>query len=654
MSGMRAFLRNIRSLFTDDWTARENANQSRVEKLTAQLKTLEAEKAEKAEIETHLRELVERLDSRADAYEAAVDTRLTGRFTAIDSRLDEYQVAVDERIEGRAASFEKRLDEYQTALDARTDARLETAEKALDDRLASHTKNTEERSDALQVDLDARLDRFENALTQRLETFESASTDRATEYEAALDSRIEERLAQTDQMLETHVKKVDVRFDDRLREAMTGIDLRFDERSRATDSRLDERLVRMERNIDARFNALEDRSDGRMETHERTVDGRLHQRSQDIVDRTDLMLQIFEQRLDKFRRGLHSLEVRKELSQKTPAASGPEMPEGSVVDPMTNGSGELSQTEAASQLVSFRKLAEIGAQSLKRVAEDATPLYHQILAWKKVAHEGLGDFAPHEREIADYMLSFQSDPREIAYVSHHMRRFLSTLERIPPAESPSDRVLELGSLGHMAPAIVKYRGYREICCADMWDGAKKTRRETMRQNNGTDSLTFELRNFNVEVDAFPYADGHFRGVICCELIEHLQRDPLHMLWESNRVLRDGGFLLLTTPNIASTRAIEGVLAGCTPYHFSQFNLREAADQHNREYAPYEVGVVLAAAGFSVIDLETEDVWLRSNPAIIELLRDIKISADLRGDNIFALARKVSAPLERYPKELYID
>jgi hypothetical protein len=127
-----------------------------------------------------------------------------------------------------------------------------------------------------------------------------------------------------------------------------------------------------------------------------------------------------------------------------------------------------------------------------------------------------------------------------------------------------------------------------------------------------------------------------------------------MLWECNRVLIQDGFLLLTTPNIASARAIEGLLVGCTPYLLSQYNLSEVADQHNREYAPYEVGLALAAAGFSVIELDTEDVWLRSNPAVMELLRQIQISTDLRGDNIFALARKTSAPIERYPKELYID
>ncbi|HMY71766.1 MAG TPA: hypothetical protein PLQ88_08010, partial [Blastocatellia bacterium] len=90
------------------------------------------------------------------------------------------------------------------------------------------------------------------------------------------------------------------------------------------------------------------------------------------------------------------------------------------------------------------------------------------------------------------------------------------------------------------------------------------------------------------------------------------------------------------------------------YLLSQYNVHQTVDQHNREYAPYEIGVALAAAGFTVVELETEDVWSRSNPAILDLLRQVHITTELRGDNIFALARKSGAPIERYPKELYID
>jgi hypothetical protein len=48
------------------------------------------------------------------------------------------------------------------------------------------------------------------------------------------------------------------------------------------------------------------------------------------------------------------------------------------------------------------------------------------------------------------------------------------------------------------------------------------------------------------------------------------------------------------------------------------------------------------------------VWFRLNPAIIELLKEVQLSTENRGDNIFALARNTRAPIERYPKELYVD
>jgi SAM-dependent methyltransferase len=315
----------------------------------------------------------------------------------------------------------------------------------------------------------------------------------------------------------------------------------------------------------------------------------------------------------------------------------------------------LAAREPVQQVQSFRKLAQssglIGKTKLPTT--DAT-LYQKILDWKKVSTDKLNDFTPDEQEIVDYILSFIHDPAERRYTQQHLRRFVSTLQRIPPPQRSTDRLLELGSLLHLAPAIKKFTGYQEVCGADFWEGAELSSQETLKQISGSETLTIELRNFNVETDPFPYPDGHFRVVLCCELLEHLQRDPLHMLWECNRVLMDEGFLLLTTPNIASARSLEGVLIGCAPYLLSQYNLTSPADQHNREYAPYEVGLALAAAGFTVVELETEDVWLRSNPAILKLLAEVNLPTDMRGDNIFALARKTSAPVERYPKEFYIE
>jgi len=524
-------------------------------------------------------------------------------------------------------SLNQRADNYERAVDAR-----------IDDRFGQINVQVDERFDGLQRQSDERAGNYESSLDKRIE-----------ERLAAVEIRIDERLAGSDDKIEQRLSDSEKRIDERLTDSEKRVDERFEERSRATDNRLDDRLAKLERQIDERFGLLDNRTDERMERHERKVDAMIRQFSNDIVERNDVMLQIFEQRLDKQRRELKQL---RETGQTKSIAAQSEI--------TTDEENLQESDDSHGHLMSFRKLANLEShvQSKIKSGEGNLPLYHQILEWKKIAHEGMEKFSADEKEVADYILSFIDDPKELHYVSQHMRRFVSTLERIPPARRSNEKLLELGSLSHIAPAIKKYCGYGEVHCADFWESEEKLLRETVTQkaatNGKVESHSFELSNFNVERDPFPYPDNHFHVVLCCELIEHLQSDPMHMLWECNRVLELEGWLLLTTPNIASCRAIEGLLVGCAPYLLAQYNVRETVDQHNREYAPYEIGVALAAAGFTVVELETEDVWSRSNPAILDLLKQVHISTELRGDNIFALARKTGAPVERYPKELYID
>jgi len=51
----------------------------------------------------------------------------------------------------------------------------------------------------------------------------------------------------------------------------------------------------------------------------------------------------------------------------------------------------------------------------------------------------------------------------------------------------------------------------------------------------------------------PWADAHFDAVFSLEGFEHLE-NGFHLLREFNRVLKPGGALLLTTPNIVSLRS----------------------------------------------------------------------------------------------------
>ena len=483
-------------------------------------------------------------------------------------------------------------------------------------------RRSDQRFEAIEIGNDKRFEVIEERVNGRWAEIEHGIDQRAGNYELAVDQRIDERLARVESQISQS----------------------FAEHSRAVDVRLDDRQVGMDHRIDQRFNNLETRTDVRLEAHELRTDRTLEQNRNDMIERTDLLLQVFDLRIDQQRREIASrLNQTGRLDQSGKLAQSPQNTESEA-----GGNGELEPVR------SFRRLAAeyVPAPGSPRGGPDAS-LYQQIIDWKSSADEGLDRYTSDEEEIVEYLLSFIADPEAQSYVRQHMRRYLGTLHRIPPARRSGDRLLELGSLTPLAPAIRKFCGYQNIVGNNWWPGDDKVTEKLFEQTGGGERLAIPLHNFNVEIDPFPFPDGSFRVILCGELLEHLQRDPLHMLWECNRVLERDGYLILTTPNVAGCRSIEGVLTGCSPYLFSQYNLESSFDQHHREYAPHEVGIALAAAGFEVLKLETEDVWRRSNPAIMRLLGELGLSTELRGDNIFALARKAGPPVERYPQDLYI-
>jgi SAM-dependent methyltransferase len=165
--------------------------------------------------------------------------------------------------------------------------------------------------------------------------------------------------------------------------------------------------------------------------------------------------------------------------------------------------------------------------------------------------------------------------------------------------------------------------------------------------------------FDAERDPFPYPDGYFSTVLCCELIEHLPNDPMHMMMGINRILKTGGHLVLTTPNITSLRAVAGILQGFHPMLFPAYiRPRESGEveaRHAREYSPNEIKALLAVSGFEVTLLETGPFREAPTPELswVEHLLDRYIlPREHRGDGIYAVGRKTGPAKERYPGWLY--
>jgi SAM-dependent methyltransferase len=233
---------------------------------------------------------------------------------------------------------------------------------------------------------------------------------------------------------------------------------------------------------------------------------------------------------------------------------------------------------------------------------------------------------------------------------------VKTLEITPPG-GPQDRILEMGAYLQITPALRSKLGYG--CVRGCYYGpAGAIDHRTVTSAEG-ETFTCELDLFNAEKDPFPYPDGHFATVLCGELIEHLTEDPMHLMSEIHRILKPGGHLVLTTPNISSLRGIAAILVGYHPGVFSAY-IRPRAEgeveaRHNREYAPQEIRQLMENSGFTITLLETGPFRQTPRPEegwVLNVLERFELPKELRGDDIYVVGRKTGAVRQRYPDWLY--
>lgn len=151
--------------------------------------------------------------------------------------------------------------------------------------------------------------------------------------------------------------------------------------------------------------------------------------------------------------------------------------------------------------------------------------------------------------------------------------------------------------------------------------------------------------------AWPYDDAAFDYVTAVEVIEHLE-NPMHMIREAKRVLRRGGKLVLTTPNIMNIFSrVKFLLVGS----FFCFGSVERKSGHINPLTYWEIKEGLEREGFKVLNVnvnryfglggeETKGLVFKraASRAIYLLLRLLIRPSDrnlLAGDNLIFVAKK---------------
>lgn len=188
------------------------------------------------------------------------------------------------------------------------------------------------------------------------------------------------------------------------------------------------------------------------------------------------------------------------------------------------------------------------------------------------------------------------DRRYTSYFSGHKARYRSDLQVIDSYYTGGE-ILEIGSLPCHLTYCLKQLGY-PVIGLDLYP----ERGASFIENHGLEVLKCDIENERIPLD-----DGRFDLILFNEVFEHLRIDPIFALLEVRRVMKRGGTLILTTPNLYSLENLVSFSLGkgLAINAYKEFVKLHTVGHmgHIREYSRREIKEFLANTGFQVIDVK---------------------------------------------------
>ena len=262
------------------------------------------------------------------------------------------------------------------------------------------------------------------------------------------------------------------------------------------------------------------------------------------------------------------------------------------------------------------------------------------------------DWLRDKKAVRDYLLAFNlfpTAPEEgIRYINRDLNRWIITFDMFPPPPPGGGKLLELGSSPFLMTLLINK------CFDYQLHGVNFTNDNTQPRGRYvftavSESLgeryEFPYDYFNLEVERFPYPDHEFDMVLLCEVIEHLTLDPAFVLAEAHRVLKPGGHLIVTTPNLLRWQNLWAIVMGNNIS--DQYSGYGASGRHNREYTPAHMLLLMKACGYKDVRLHILDQYEHKR-----LTKFVKRFRQHWRDNLFAIGTAEGRPRYSYPDWLY--
>jgi SAM-dependent methyltransferase len=186
---------------------------------------------------------------------------------------------------------------------------------------------------------------------------------------------------------------------------------------------------------------------------------------------------------------------------------------------------------------------------------------------------------------------WQQWPHALHYLERGRYRLLHIIDAIPPAPEGL-RLLDIGTtpFTFYLHNVFPHHQLASVDLTPLW--------APYCQAQG---ITFHPCDL-VE-DELPHASEIFDVVIFTEVLEHLDAPPTAMLRKMHRVLKPGGRMIFSVPNLASLQNRVRLLFGHSPLAiWQESSLGVHGQGHLREYTRAEVEQLLTSSGFHITQL----------------------------------------------------
>jgi SAM-dependent methyltransferase len=195
----------------------------------------------------------------------------------------------------------------------------------------------------------------------------------------------------------------------------------------------------------------------------------------------------------------------------------------------------------------------------------------------------------------------------VNYWREDWKRFVYTLSL---AAGSSGECLELGSNPYYTTLLLRHFTTLNLTLANYFGAhfgptAEESIRFVHPRSGASEEVVLPFFHFNIERDDFPFPDGRFDLLLFCEIIEHLQHDPVAVLRKIKRILRPSGKLILSTPNVSRLENVARLIGGANIY--DPYSGYGPYGRHNREYNRHELYLLLDYCGFDIEVFFSADV-----------------------------------------------